>query len=364
MLYQTTSPFINSSYVLVPSDPLHPELSTSIAIHYRIWTRDELVNPYRFCLLLHGYAGSTFSWRNQPDALLEKHDLVVAVDLPGFGFSSRESNLIHTDIRRAYWIYYVCKYIENLYNCSEVRNNSIFWSLIGHGMGAKVVSSLVLVWNEQEKDKPLSKIENVVLVNPESYELETNHTVQDRLLGRIPGIVLTPTILNLLILRSSCVRYMLHKYCYNRLPTDEEVEGYVKPLTVPRSAECIIDMFEFTGYKQGVDIKATNRLVPRLMMVCGERDEAIPIEDHVKLFSLIQQDEIDNKIEYKDGHEPACLQVIMDASHSVMETHAEEFNKVVNNFFQFPKRETPRRMQRRNSSRFFMKVVDTIKQIL
>jgi len=358
-----STPFTNSSFLLVPHNPSHPDPSHSFNMHYRVWTRDEFVKPYRFCLLIHDFAASTFSWRNQIDSLLEKHDIVVAADLPGFGYSGRETDVIlHISIRRAHCFYYLCKYIEQLYSCSESNKELCkYWTLMGHGMGAKVVTALAHVWREKEgNNSSSSQVLNIVLVSPESYELEENRNLQNKLIGWIPG-VLSATILRWVLLRPSFIRYMLNNYCYNRVASQEEVNHYSNPLIISGTAESIVEMNQSSCLedKTCVDMKELNRFATRLMIICGDGDRIIPIEDHVKLYSLLQHDEIEQKKEYKVKHDPVKLHVVEGSGHNLMETHSQDFNSIVEEFCEFPASTA-----NRNTGRFFSKLSGLVKQFV
>jgi len=373
-------PYPDSCFTLCPFDPTTPELGQFITVHYRVWSRDELVNPYRFCLLVHGFAASTFSWREQVQSLLESHDMVIAVDLPGFGFSGRDRNLIHSDIRRAYWLMYIVRHIERLYDCSD---NTYHWSLIGHGMGARVITALVHIWNQQQQLQQSeeetthstttttteavssvnqrSKIENVILVSPENMGIEeTNPTtmnLQNKMLGWFPTSFLPSSLVHALICQQSLMGYLLGKLCYNRSVTQEEVRGFLRPLTIPNTIQCFSDMIEFNDYQHGVDIRELYQSVPRLLIVCGTDDNVIPIESHVQLFSLLENEELQRDSTADCIRKTKIsLQVVQDAGYNVMETHAQEFNQTVNNFCQFP--------QQRESNRAALLMRGASSQIL
>ena len=72
----------------------------SIRIHCRIWN-ENLVHPRGKVLLVHGFVGSTFSWRENIDTLVKSGYYVVAVDLPGFGYSDRSLKVNQSQSNKA-----------------------------------------------------------------------------------------------------------------------------------------------------------------------------------------------------------------------------------------------------------------------
>lgn len=60
-------------------------------VHFRQW--EPQAPTLGKVLMVHGLGGSTFSWRHNVKPLVSAGYLVVAVDLPGFGYSDRWSNV-------------------------------------------------------------------------------------------------------------------------------------------------------------------------------------------------------------------------------------------------------------------------------
>ncbi len=120
---EVLSPFPNSSFWE----------KGNIRLHYRLWF------PYTprvqgKVLLLHGLGGSTFSWRYAQDFLLQAGYLVVAVDLPGFGYSSRIKNFDYRQENRSrlFW-----EFLDALDNELGVPWREKPWHLVGHSMGGQ-----------------------------------------------------------------------------------------------------------------------------------------------------------------------------------------------------------------------------------
>jgi 2-hydroxy-6-oxonona-2,4-dienedioate hydrolase len=86
----TLKPYNNSSFLTVDS----------VRFHYRVWNGD-VKQPAGKVFLVHGFCGSTYAWRNNIDTLVSLNYKVVAVDLPGFGYSERNVMINQSQSNRA-----------------------------------------------------------------------------------------------------------------------------------------------------------------------------------------------------------------------------------------------------------------------
>ncbi len=91
-------------------------------LHYRQWG----VESAEGVLLVHGFSGSTFSWRYTAPALAADGCRIIAVDLPGFGLSERDLSFTPTAVNRA----------DLLWGLLESLEPGSNWHLVGHSMGA------------------------------------------------------------------------------------------------------------------------------------------------------------------------------------------------------------------------------------
>ena len=96
------------------------EIIDSVSIHYRVWN-DTLRNPRGKIILIHGFCGSTFCWRYNFDALVAAHYKVVAIDLPGFGYSQRSPSLNQSQSNRARLLWGLLEKIEHV-SCDTARD--------------------------------------------------------------------------------------------------------------------------------------------------------------------------------------------------------------------------------------------------
>jgi pimeloyl-ACP methyl ester carboxylesterase len=74
-----------------------------------MWKNDDALGNI---LLIHGLGGSTFSFRNNAEALSSAGYNVIAVDLPAFGYSDRKRNIDHSQDNRARLLWLMIEEIE------------------------------------------------------------------------------------------------------------------------------------------------------------------------------------------------------------------------------------------------------------
>ncbi|OGS54995.1 MAG: hypothetical protein A2Y20_07870 [Firmicutes bacterium GWF2_51_9] len=98
--------------------------SDNVKIHYRVVAPETIKGKV---LLVHGLAASTFSYRNNVDALVDDGYLVVAIDLPAFGYSDRRRGLKHTQVNRAKWLWELLDVVD------ESLSEDGPWSVIRWG---------------------------------------------------------------------------------------------------------------------------------------------------------------------------------------------------------------------------------------
>jgi pimeloyl-ACP methyl ester carboxylesterase len=82
-------------------------------------------------ILVHGFGGSTYSWRNNIGSFVSAGNRVVAVDLKGFGLSSKDGGSSYSHAAQADILAGVASALE--------INNAVF---IGHSMGASIILHL------------------------------------------------------------------------------------------------------------------------------------------------------------------------------------------------------------------------------
>jgi len=93
--------------------------------HYRLFIPKHITHKV---VMIHGFSGSTFSFRNNIDSLVSHHALVVAIDMPAFGFSDKSEDGDYNDFTKINGIHFLLQQIDK-------HSNSKKWHLVGHSMG-------------------------------------------------------------------------------------------------------------------------------------------------------------------------------------------------------------------------------------
>ena len=224
--------FNNSRYVQVDG----------VRLHVREW--GEKASTECPVLLVHGFAGSTFSFRELAPALAKAGHPVVAIDLPGYGYSQRSS--------------FSGTAADALWQLLELERPGESWCLLGHSMGAKLVGQMAalkpgrvqaiaysngspLVSSERRKKwfSSSSLVRNAAIRWIEKYYLNEKKFIE--VLGK----------------------------AYARPASREEAQGYLKPLLIPGTVTAA-----FSGYakKWSDDTRAAQiNKIPSLI-VWGNKD--------------------------------------------------------------------------------------------
>src|SRR5262245_57293299 len=175
-------------------------------IHYQEFGEDN--NPVM--LLIHGYSASTFSWRTAAPLLAEDGFRVIAVDLIGFGFSSKPGWFDYTIGSQAR---IVERFMDRLGIGSAI--------LIGSSYGGAVAGTLALDYPE--------RVSKLVLVDAVANDRPLNHPlvqlVKTPLIGEVVGAFLVDSKA---FVRSRMRQSMAPEN--HHLVTDARVNGIHRPL--------------------------------------------------------------------------------------------------------------------------------------
>lgn len=239
-------------------------------------------------LLLHGYAGSRFSWRHWM-ARLEARGSVVAVDLKGFGAADRpddgaygphdQAALVHALIRR--------EGLERL-------------TLVGHSLGGGIALLAALRLRDEAAgglgDSPLRRL---VLLSAAAYPQKLPPLVH---LSRWPG--LSTTGMRLLGMET-IVRWTLRSIVHDPDGvTEEQVRGYAGPLEDETAQRALLDV----GARiVPPDLAAVTARYPEIdvptLLLWGDSDRVVPASVGRQLHRALP----DSRLEVLDrcGHLPA-----------------------------------------------------------
>lgn len=274
----------------LPGKPFEPLADNSavlsvegINLHFRQWGEEGAEGV----LLIHGFAGSTFSWRYTAPALAEEGYQVIAVDLPGFGLSERNLSFSPTAEKRA----------ELLWDLLESLDSDSNWHLVGHSMGGGVVAAMALQRPDQVKSVTLA-----AGAIPAAGRGGLGWVFHYPPLGRAVRHLVTRVVLS----EENVERALVS--AYGRVPTKDEFEGYYRPLLIKDSDATLVAMFKSRDRNL---LSELEDLQTPVLLIWGEEDAWVQLAEGYKLDSLLKTSE---------------LVVLAGEGHCPMETAPLEFN--------------------------------------
>lgn len=271
---QAFEPLADNSAVMAVED---------VNLHYRQWGEEGAEGV----LLIHGFAGSTFSWRYTAPALAAEGYRVIAVDLPGFGLSERNLSFSPTADQRANLLWGLLQSLEP----------GAGWHLVGHSMGGGVVAAMALQRPEQ--------VQSITLAAgaiPSEGRGRFSWFFHYPPLGRAVRHLTTRVILN-----EENVENALAS-AYGREPTKDEFDGYYRPLLIKDSDAALVEMFKARERDLLSDLEDLELPV---LLIWGEEDAWVQLEEGYKLDNLLPD---------------SVLILIPGEGHCPMETASQEFN--------------------------------------
>lgn len=259
------------------------------AIHYLAAGEGEPV------VLVHGFGASTFSWRHNLAALAH-HRRVYALDLPGFGYSSRSSE-------RQYSLRRTAQTLRAFLSRLGVARAS----LVGNSIGGAVALQLA-------HDFPES-VDKLVLVGAFTTRLGPLPFV-NLPLGRSLALLLLHYAAGSEHRLATLIRGL---YGDPNQVTPETVAGYFRPLRVRGSAAAIWAMLASPW--DGDLPEQTGAIAAPTLLVWGDRDPIAPLAEGLRLERDLPR---------------ARLVVFPGAGHVPHEERPAEFNQLVNDFLSAP----------------------------
>ena len=281
-------PYPNSRFAVVDSG----------SIHYRVWN-EHLAHPRGKVLLIHGFCGSTFCWRNNYDTLIAAGYKIVAIDLPGFGYSQRSASMNQSQSNRGRIIWKLLEEIDG--------RDTTKWNIVGHSMGGGTAEAVALM--NPGRTKSLAILDGMVFIKNGNLNA---------------GIV---ALVHLPLYKKILLSYYKHYYLsfnnfrrelkgtYGFLPDTVTVRGYWTPLQIEGTNETIVNLLANSTEIQSLDAKELGHLP--VLVIWGEKDRTIGLREGKKLKKAVPSIE---------------LRVIPNARHMAMETHPEIFNAMLVGF--------------------------------
>jgi 2-hydroxy-6-oxonona-2,4-dienedioate hydrolase len=275
-------PFPESHFIIVDS----------VKFHYRIWN-DKLDHPKGKVLLVHGFMGSTFSWRENFDTLVKSDYKIVAVDLPGFGYSDRSLKVNQSQSNRARLIWDLLAEID--------QGDTAQWNLVGHSMGGGTVEAMALM--KSPRARSLTIVDGMVFLKNESMQGAFVTASKNKQYNKIVSAAVEKNVFTY----NNIER--LFKKNFGYVPDSSVVMGYLTPLLIHGSAESVLGVFSNSKEIVRLDIKELGKIP--VLVIWGNNDKTISLSRGKRFVRNVPSAE---------------LKIIPGSRHDPMETNPREFN--------------------------------------
>lgn len=235
--------------------------------------------------LLHGMAGSTYSWRALIEPLTDAGYRVVTPDLPPFGFSERVA-ATDAGTSHAGLVWGVL---------DEVGGGNDDWTLVGHSMGASVVAAMAA---EPDRD-PAGAV--FIGGTADTADARGDLPVVARvLLDYPPSQRWLARVASYTQLDSAGIHELLAS-AYGREPGVDEVAAHLDPLRVDGTPDAFVRQILTAETVDSAAIGAVPAAV-----IWGTGDDWVPLEEGRDFAEALPE---------------GTLTVIEQAAHCPMETH-------------------------------------------
>lgn len=276
-------PFINSHFIIVDS----------VNFHYRIWN-DTLKNPKGKVVLIHGFMGSTFSWRENFDTLMKSRYKIIAIDLPGFGYSDRNLKVNQSQSNRARLLWDLLAELD--------QGDTVKWNLVGHSMGGGTIEAMALM--RPKRTKTLTIVDGMVFLKNKNVQGAFVTYSKNKQYNKVFSAVVEKDVFTY----SKIERLLRKNYGYN--PDSSIVKGYLNPLLIDGSAESVMSVFSNSNEIIHLNVQELDKLP--VNVIWGEKDRTIYLSRGKRFVRNVSTAE---------------LIIIPGSRHDPMETNPREFNE-------------------------------------
>jgi pimeloyl-ACP methyl ester carboxylesterase len=261
-------------------------LTNGAQMHYVTLGPLTPVDQVRDIVLLHGFMDSAYNWKVNLHALAQKHR-VWALDLPGFGFSSRFTERVYTFKNFARWV-------RDFMNIVKVQRACV----VGHSMGGAITLQLA-------HDYP-QRVDKIVLLNPAAYWWIPAPV---RFAARIPWL---PRAIVTLAIHSKRVHSTIWRLAVRHSTFNaDEIARRTRHHRVKGTLDALIAL---TGSPRESDLpRGLSNISAPSLVVWGAEDQVFPAEHGERLARDLPHAEL--LVIPEVGHIPnqECSQVIDEA---------------------------------------------------
>ncbi len=247
-------------------------------------------------VMVHGLGGSTYSWRKNVSFFVSVGYRVVAVDLKGFGLSSKDRISSYSHATQASILAQVTHYLE--------IDKAVF---IGHSMGASVL--LQLVHQEPQLVKALILVDGAASFS-KGFPFS-------RLLSFDPLRRAFQDIISRWLSRDRLAGILQSAYYQPDKLSDVDFDNYYSRVVYGNWLDGLTAMTRDSN-ENNIDFTLSNKV--KTLVVWGAKD------------TWVGRDIAEQLVDFTNGY----LKIIPDAGHLSMEEVSDTFNQIVLDFLSNP----------------------------
>jgi pimeloyl-ACP methyl ester carboxylesterase len=240
-------------------------------------------------ILSHGFAGSTYTWR-ELIPLLADHYTVYAYDVLGFGLSDKPSDGDYT----------MKAHGDSLIGFMDAHNLPSA-TLIGHSMGGVIVAYASLA--------APSRVDKLVMIEPGFYTDKTPAFL------KYMYFPLNRIMARQFYTRSMTERFLLASFYDKSKVTEEVVDAYMIPTRTPNVLDALAHMMVTVGGQKYPGV--SERITHPTLIVWGEREPGVLAGTAERLNGEI---------------EGSTLTPVEECGHYIQEEKPQELAKIIRDF--------------------------------
>ncbi len=253
-------------------------------------------------ILMHGFGGSTFTWRDTLPALADAGLYAVALDLPPFGLSDKGPDL---DYSRAWMADLIAGLMDDL----DIETATI----VGHSMGGHVTAHFA-VRHSERVDKLVfvaGGIFNEQASDNSEEEQENGNSLFSLMSQLDPESPIAALTIRTLLTPERFTDILTSAYHRTEVVTDEVAEGYQRGLSIENWE---LGFLAYTAAEETDTVTLddlVNAVDVPVLILWGEEDTWVPIEGGIAMAVAL----------------PTAMMITYpDVGHLPMEENVDPFN--------------------------------------
>lgn len=260
-----------------------------VILHTQVYGPE--ATPLGKVLMIHGLGASTYSYATNAPFLQENGYYVVSVDLPAFGYSSKDKGINHSQIENAKRLWELLDHHDQQLDSNEP------WVIVGHSMGG---STSLAMSNENPE-----RIRSLILLSPAITQESSNFSwAFNSPIGQWLKVLLRYSILS-----EGSIESILER-AYTGNPSEEDIAKYTAPLQTTTTPQALVD---FVMSSENVMIDDLVSQDMEIHLVWGEKDTIVSPEQ----IEIIQ-----------DSYSIASITMLIDGGHNAHEKDPQA-NKII-----------------------------------